>query len=212
MKGIPELDTQHAMKIVDDIGRSGTWMISFNGGEPLLRPDIFKLIKHAKQRGMIVDINTNGWLLKRAANQLIENGVDTITVSVESETSAYHDEIRQTPGLFKRLTEGIEEVKKIRGNNKTPIIKVRAALSKDNIQKIHNYIEHWKTLVDEVVLQPIHECNKNFFVAPEKMKFNKKDEKDFMVSWRKLTLRYPWLKTSAYAEFPTFFFNKKTAP
>lgn len=208
LKGKQELSTKEALKAIREVGKLGTWMMGFNGGEPLMRKDLPLLIKEAKKSGMIVDVNTNGLLLKTMAKTLVDSGVNTVTISVEGVCEEYHDKIRQTPGLFKKLNEGIIELKRVRGKKALPMIKVRTALSKDNYKEIEKYINHWEPMVDEVILQPIHEGNSNFFTMTNDMKFDNKDEVEFRKTWNELMKKHKWLSMESYREFPTFFFDK----
>lgn len=200
-----ELTTMEALKIIKELGDMRVWMISFNGGEPLLRKDIGILIKAARKMGILVDINTNGFLLKRRAKELIEAGINTISVSVESDKAKEHDKIRNCKGLFDALEEGINETKKL---NKNVIIKVRANVGKNNYKNLRNYIDSWKNKVDEIVLQPIHECEANFFKINKDLRFNKSDEEEFKEEYLTLIKEYK-MGNLFYKEFPSFFFNKQ---
>lgn len=51
------------MTLIEDIARAGFQIMIFSGGEPLLRPDIFDLIHHAREVGLRPVLGTNGTLL-----------------------------------------------------------------------------------------------------------------------------------------------------
>jgi MoaA/NifB/PqqE/SkfB family radical SAM enzyme len=201
-----EPTTVEALKIIEDIGDLGCCILTFTGGEPLLRKDIGTLVKKAKALGMSVNINTNGSLLKLKAKELIDAGCDVITVSVESHNPKTHDSIRGLKNLFNSLSDGIEEVKRLRKSSK-PNIKVRANISAYNYKDLEKFIDHWSDKVDEVVLQPIHEEVRNAFTIPNKMKFSEKERKDFIKYFNELAKKHKWLSNEYYREFPTFFFD-----
>src|ERR1700721_2421082 len=48
---------------LDQLARLGTNHRPFRGGEPLLHPELDRLIAHVRSRGMIAGMITNGYLL-----------------------------------------------------------------------------------------------------------------------------------------------------
>ncbi len=79
-----EISSEKIMEVIDRLteGRDAV-KILFIGGEPFVRKDIFELLQHAKNRGAVVDISTNGWLLDREKiSKLKEIGVDKINITL----------------------------------------------------------------------------------------------------------------------------------
>lgn len=50
--------------IIDQLANYGIFQVTFGGGEPFLRKDIFNLAFHAKEKGLNCAVTTNGSLLK----------------------------------------------------------------------------------------------------------------------------------------------------
>lgn len=200
-----ELNTEEALKIIKELGKMKVWMISFNGGEPMLRKDIGILIKEARKNHILVDVNTNGYFLKQRAKELVDAGVNTISVSVESNKADEHDKIRNCKNLFNALEAGIKEIKNL---DKNVIVKVRANVGKHNYKKLKDYIDYWQDKVDEVVLQPIHECKANFFKVGKELKLNNEDREAFTKEYLTIIKQYK-LENTFYKEFPNFFFDKQ---
>jgi len=48
---------------LDQLADLGTTIITFSGGEPLLHPDLDRLISHIRKRGILAGMITNGYLL-----------------------------------------------------------------------------------------------------------------------------------------------------
>src|ERR1700749_3597292 len=48
---------------IDRLGELGTTVITFSGGEPLLHPDLDKLITRVRKTGALACLITNGYLL-----------------------------------------------------------------------------------------------------------------------------------------------------
>lgn len=89
-----ELNTEEALDLCDQIAEMGLRWITLSGGEPLTRKDILKLVKRLSEKGVAVNIITNGWLLEREmVRKLKENGISTVAISIDG-TPEIHDKIR----------------------------------------------------------------------------------------------------------------------
>ncbi len=70
---------------LDQLARLGTTIVTFSGGEPLLHPDLDKLIAHVRSRGMLAGMITNGYLLTpQRVNQLNDAGLDHMQISIDN--------------------------------------------------------------------------------------------------------------------------------
>jgi radical SAM protein with 4Fe4S-binding SPASM domain len=64
-------------------------------GEPLLAPDLFRMIAYAGARGVRIGFNTNATLLtRRTAEQLVEAGLDWLCISLDGATARTYESIR----------------------------------------------------------------------------------------------------------------------
>jgi MoaA/NifB/PqqE/SkfB family radical SAM enzyme len=64
-------------------------------GEPLLAPDLFRMVEYATARGIRVGFNTNATLLTRAtAERLVAAGLDWLCISLDGATAATYESIR----------------------------------------------------------------------------------------------------------------------
>lgn len=87
--------------------RRGIRYVSFQGGEPLLHPDIFGLVADAHACGMRPVLITNGWLLPQKIEGLIAAGLGTLLVSIDSHSLADHERNRGLQGVGERVREGL---------------------------------------------------------------------------------------------------------
>ncbi|MFH1422542.1 MAG: radical SAM protein [Planctomycetota bacterium] len=112
-KGIvaaPELTFEEICSIVDQGVKMGTHLFTFDGGEPLLRKDIYDIIAYAHSTGSHTVMFTNGLYLTRdVAKNLKAAGLDSLQVSIDSPYEKEHDEIRCVPGIFAKAVKGIKE-------------------------------------------------------------------------------------------------------
>ena len=60
-----ELTTSQAFKVIDNMSDAGVAILTFSGGEPLLRKDLYEAIKRANDNGMLCTIASNGILMTR---------------------------------------------------------------------------------------------------------------------------------------------------
>lgn len=80
--------------------------LNITGGEPLTHPDLFRLLRAARDRGVTTAVLTNGTLIgAREARSLKACGVDYVQVSLDGMKKT-HDAIRGA-GSFDRAVEGI---------------------------------------------------------------------------------------------------------
>ncbi|HOF90116.1 MAG TPA: radical SAM protein, partial [Armatimonadota bacterium] len=74
-----ELTHEEGRRLLDDLAAFGAPVMLFSGGEPLMRPDILALIRHARERGMRAVISTNGTLITaELAEKLKEFGLSYV--------------------------------------------------------------------------------------------------------------------------------------
>lgn len=104
-----ELTTDEWLGLIDGLSSKNVKQIYFFGGEPLLRNDIFQLIKKTKKGGFRSIIDTNGHLLtEEMVEKLKIAGLDLIEVSIDSADPKTHDALRKLEGLFEKATTGIK--------------------------------------------------------------------------------------------------------
>ncbi len=148
------LALDRALLLADQIADSGTWVVGFTGGEVLMSPALFPLVRRLKSRGLVVYIVTNGKLLQQYAQDIIESGLDYVVVSLDSDKAAEHDDNRKVNGLFQAALDGIAEVKRLRTGSR-PLIKTSTVLSAKNIDSVSGMLDFMETQGDVATVQPI---------------------------------------------------------
>jgi radical SAM protein with 4Fe4S-binding SPASM domain len=82
-----------------------------SGGEPLFRPDIYDVARHAADAGLIVALATNGTLIDAdVARRIRESGIRRVSVSIDGADAPTHDIFRGA-GAFDRALAGIEHLR-----------------------------------------------------------------------------------------------------
>jgi len=102
-----ELTTEEARALIEDLARFGSPVILFSGGEPLLRKDLFHLVRLATERGMRAVLSTNGTLIReKTAKDLKRIGLSYVGVSLDGMRET-HDRFRGIKGAFDAALRGI---------------------------------------------------------------------------------------------------------
>lgn len=107
-EGMPdELTTDQGLALIDDLAAFGSPVMLFSGGEPLMRPDLTDLIRHAVGAGMRAVISTNGTLITPdKAAELKDLGLSYVGISLDGLKSV-NDRFRGVSGAFDQAVAGI---------------------------------------------------------------------------------------------------------
>lgn len=105
-----ELGTAEVKALVDRFEAEGVLHVLYEGGEPLLRPDLFEVIAYTAPK-MMCWLRTNGTLVDASvAARLTDLRVATVVVDVFGATAATHDGLTGVPGSFERSLTGIRHL------------------------------------------------------------------------------------------------------
>ena len=96
--------------LLDDAATLGFYSIRFYGGEPLLHPDLPRMVAHCGARGMRPYVTTNGVLLDRRIDELVAAGLRDVTIGFYGVGDAY-DAYTQRPGLFAKVERSMAAVR-----------------------------------------------------------------------------------------------------
>lgn len=104
-----ELGLEEIKSIIDQALELGSYLISFDGGEPLFRRDLEDMVKHVDKEKAVAATFASGFELTRErAGQLKQAGLYAVRVSLDSPFEEEHDRIRGRKGVFADAIEGIE--------------------------------------------------------------------------------------------------------
>jgi len=104
-----ELTTGQAFKVIDNMSDAGVAILTFSGGEPLLRRDLYEAIKRADDSGMLCTIASNGTMItSEVASKLAKAGVKRVEIGLDGARAETHDFLRNRCGSFLTTLEGIK--------------------------------------------------------------------------------------------------------
>ena len=124
--------------IVDVLNKLGFRKLRFTGGEPLINPDIARIVAYANSKENISDIGltTNGVLLDRYLDKLVNAGLKRINISLDSLNKDKFFEITKYNNI-ERILKNIVSARK-----KDLIVKINVVLMKDvNDNEINDFLE-----------------------------------------------------------------------
>ena len=148
-----ELSTEEWKNVISQMQ---SWsLITFTGGEPLIRKDFMELFDYASQHARTHLISNGTMITEEIANKLVElapkrlggKGFNVIGTSIEA-PGEKHDEIRKMKGAFERTTKGIKLIQEYRekANKKCPLIHITTVIQQDNV----NILPQMPALVKEL--------------------------------------------------------------
>ncbi len=160
-RSIPELNTNEALKLIDNLCDFGVSVIDFSGGEPLLRKDLELLALRAKDYGVYTILSTNGTLIDDQRAKRLSKAFDIINISLDGFEET-HDTTRGVKGVFKEVLRALKALK-----NLDVKVGIDLTIYKGNAHEILSLFTWLKDKVDFVSFQPIMPYPPSEGVKPE---------------------------------------------
>lgn len=107
-----ELGVADYERVAAEMAGIGCFLVSVEGGEPLLRPDIADIVRAFGRRHVPL-LYTNGWFVTDdKARALFDANVAQVGVSIDFPDAARHDAKRGLPGTFERARRALDHLLK----------------------------------------------------------------------------------------------------
>jgi Fe-coproporphyrin III synthase len=110
-KNLKQLDESDIRGLLSTFRKYNTQQVVMSGGEALLNPNFFRFCEMLKSQKIKISLLSTGLTIQKNAEQLVK-WVDDIIVSLDGD-EILHDTIRNIPGAFKKLREGIKSLRTI---------------------------------------------------------------------------------------------------
>ncbi len=108
-----ELSTDAAKMLIHQITEVSRPLLILSGGEPMLREDIYEIIRYGADHGLNMGMGSNGMLIDdEVALKLKEAGMGTVAISLDSSVPERHDEFRGIKGCWDCAIRAIKALKK----------------------------------------------------------------------------------------------------
>ena len=147
-KKTAEMNTEDAKRAIKRVSSLGVSILSFSGGESLLRDDIEELGSYAKSLGMSSILYTNGTLIDKQKSLSTSKSFDSITISLP--------EIKDDCEL--RSLQNLEQVEKSLEllRDKNVKVGVSFVINKYSIDKVEEIADYVKDKADFLLYIPVH--------------------------------------------------------
>jgi MoaA/NifB/PqqE/SkfB family radical SAM enzyme len=141
-----EMTTPEILRMLEDAKSFGIGAYNAWTAEPLLRPDLPDILRHAKGLGLITSLVTNGVLLKNRAGELAD--LDYLSVSLDGIKS--HKDLRNAdPDL---IIDGI-----IAARDAGHEILINCVISRKNLHELDDLVALARSLGVWISFEPINE-------------------------------------------------------
>lgn len=120
--------------IMDRVEKLSPSKIFLWGGEPLLHPDLARIIREVKNRKFSCSLITNGLRLEEMADELLAERIDMICVSLDG-IGPIHDEVRGYAGAYEKAVCGIRSI--LQKRKFRPVISINMVISESNYKHLY---------------------------------------------------------------------------
>lgn len=105
-----ELSLQQYQSLASQLAQMGNFLVSIEGGEPLVRPDLVEIVRSFAP-WHIPTLFTNGWYINaQNARDLFQAGLGSCCVSIDYPCAEKHDAKRAIPGAFERAWQAVDHL------------------------------------------------------------------------------------------------------
>jgi cyclic pyranopterin phosphate synthase len=190
----------------------GIKYIKITGGEPLIRNDIYEIIRKIREIPAIKNISlvTNGYFLHKMAFKLKEAGLDRVNISLDTLDACKYSNITQMEEkIHKKILKGI--VKAIEADL-TPL-KINMVMLKDinekEFESMYSFTRKNKCILQCIELIPLQEAEHNFDRHIDLKKFEEitRNKAEKIIIRRLQKRRKYYLRDGGIIEFVTPFHN-----
>jgi len=115
-KNLQQLTADDVAGLLGSLMQLETKLVVMSGGEALLNPNFFRLCEMLNKVDIKVSLLTTGLTIKHHAAQLVK-WVNDVIVSLDGDQQL-HDAIRNIPGAFQKLKEGVQYLHQLDPNYK----------------------------------------------------------------------------------------------
>ncbi|MCK4553261.1 SPASM domain-containing protein [Candidatus Pacearchaeota archaeon] len=153
LKNIGTMEMKLYKKIIDNCSKLKIKIVILSFfGEPLLDKTLIEKIKYAKEKNLSVAFYSNASLLtEKWAEDLINSGLDSITISFDGYSKEVYEKIRR--GLkFEVVKNNILNLIKLKNKlkAKNPEINLVLVELEENKHEIKKFYEEWKNKVENI--------------------------------------------------------------
>ena len=150
------LPLEKALELVDEIGKredSPFLLLGGASGEPTLYPHFVEVARHAKSLGIHLSVTTNGTMLHRMIDDLIDMEFDEVRVSINTLDREHYKKVTRVDSL-ERVNNNVMNLIEARGDKLFPRIGAMMVYTEENEYEVDDFVDFWKDKADYVRVTP----------------------------------------------------------
>jgi pyrroloquinoline quinone biosynthesis protein E len=95
------LPLERLITLIDEIAALGVFQLALGGGEALLSPHFVGVVQHARQKGLLPHVTTNGWLLTEGLAKQIRDTIGEVRLSYNDGVSVHRNLLVEKASLLR---------------------------------------------------------------------------------------------------------------
>ena len=192
-----DMSLEEFKKILNHLQTSLIYIVLYNLGEPLLNPDIYKMIEYAKKKKIFTRLSTNAnFSDKGHIKNILSSGLDELVISLDCATEETYRSYKKSTD-FNRVLNNISLLIKERGQRPKPFINLQFLVMSSTEQEIGKFKKLVKDLgVDKGLIKKVRV---DYFAKEPEYGLLPKDKRFHRDIYRnkvkKTTCFRPWIST-----------------
>jgi radical SAM protein with 4Fe4S-binding SPASM domain len=138
--------------IIDEVRNCTELVFPWGGGEPLMNPDVYRMIRYCRDADIYTVVSTNGTLLNRERSvQLFESGLDHLIIAFDGTTAEVYEKYRKG-AKFEKVKSNILRFLELKKEQRPDLFVVLQMVRlPDNQHQVNDFRKMWSIPgVDEV--------------------------------------------------------------
>ncbi len=164
MSGADDMSLEDLHRILKKA--EGAVAVLLGGGEPLLHPDIGRMIRIIVNRGFYCALSTNGLLLSERGEEIVQAGLHSANVSLDGHDAETYEAVRNAPAvIWGKLLKSIQSFRKMLDDQGLRNFQFRC-----NFTLTRKTVPHLKEMIrlaEEMRFDLIYFNNMNSFGEPQ---------------------------------------------
>jgi sulfatase maturation enzyme AslB (radical SAM superfamily) len=132
-------------RIVDEVAPTAPAIVLHSWGEPMMHPDLFDMIRYARQRDVWVETSTNITLLTEdRAKRVLASGLSQLYLAMDGVTKDTYERVR-VGGNFDKVTRNVErllDLKRQSGSDLRIVMQIIAM--NETREEVAEFVRRWK--------------------------------------------------------------------
>ena len=147
-----DFEFEQFKQIIDEVRGQSELVFPWGAGEPLMNPDIYRMVRYCKDAGIYTVVSTNATLLtEEASHRLIESGLDNLIVAFDGTTPEVYEQYR-LGAKFHKVRANIQRFLEIKKERSADLFVVLQMVRlPENSHQVKDFHKMWSVEgVDEI--------------------------------------------------------------